>query len=695
MDADAIGGSVNLITRGAPNNFRLSATLGGNYNKISEKAAPNGSFIAGKRFADGAIGLLINASYKDHELGSDNTEGKWSSDAGNFVPSDWQVREYQIRRLRQSIGATVDFRINQNNTIYLRGIYNHRNDWENRYRLKYKDIETDEGGNSIAEIRRQTKGGSKDNDNARLEDQRMWTTSLKGKHNFGDGIKLDWSAAISKASEERPNERYITWRAKDVPISLNLSDTRVPQVIENIPYEDFELKEITEEHKYTDEIDHNFKADILIPLTKNGMYKNKIKIGGRYKNKDKKRDNNFFEYTPIIEPTSIRNYGVKDYTNPNFLAGDYKVGEFTSAETLGKLDLDNSSLFEKEDKPDEYAADNYMASENVIAGYVQLNQKLGNKLSMIAGVRYEKTDIDYEGNQFDEATEAITPTKGEDNYSNFLPGLHFRYNYDKNTVFRFAWTNTIARPNYYDLVPYRAIAKDDKELAIGNPTLKPTTSMNFDIMGEKYFQSVGLISGGIFYKKINDFIYVYSENNYYDNTSGNTYQAFFQPRNGASAKLFGFEFAFQRRLDFLGSMFNNFNFYTNYTYTYSLADNPVLNNQVESDKDIKLPGTAPHIFNANLTYEDTKLTLGVSFNYSAAYLDPDKLDLTPGLERYYDSVIRLDLNASYTFTHYLRFFFEANNLTNQPLRYYAGNSDRTYQAEYYDLKFNAGLKFNL
>jgi len=42
-----------------------------------------------------------------------------------------------------------------------------------------------------------------------------------------------------------------------------------------------------------------------------------------------------------------------------------------------------------------------------------------------------------------------------------------------------------------------------------------------------------------------------------------------------------------------------------------------------------------------------------------------------------------------------RFFFEANNLLNQPLRFYAGQKDRTYQAEYYDRRFSAGVKFDL
>jgi len=69
--------------------------------------------------------------------------------------------------------------------------------------------------------------------------------------------------------------------------------------------------------------------------------------------------------------------------------------------------------------------------------------------------------------------------------------------------------------------------------------------------------------------------------------------------------------------------------------------------------------------------------------------------LTPGLERYYDAATYLDLSGSYLIMKGLRFFFEANNLLDQPLRFYAGDNKRTYQVEYYDRRFNAGLKFDL
>ena len=66
------------------------------------------------------------------------------------------------------------------------------------------------------------------------------------------------------------------------------------------------------------------------------------------------------------------------------------------------------------------------------------------------------------------------------------------------------------------------------------------------------------------------------------------------------------------------------------------------------------------------------------------------------LDRYYDKVNYLDLNASYTWGNKFKYtvFAQANNLLNQPLRYYQGNSDRTMQVEYYGVKANLGFKVN-
>jgi TonB-dependent receptor len=696
MDADAIGGAVNLITRGAPNDLRLSATLGSGYNMLSEEPMFIGSAVVGSRFLDDRVGIMLSGAYHNHQLGSHNAEGEWDiDDNGNVFVDEWEVRKYEIQRLRQSVSGTVDFKLDPANTLFLRGIYNHRNDWENRFAVGYGMGEPSGGVFDETEIVRETKGGIGNdlNDNARLEDQRMYNLSLSGDHLFGGLLKVDWMASYAKASEERPNERYIAWVVEDIPVSYDISDAETPYFNplnpDDVALGNFELDELTEEYQYTDEIDINARLDLEIPLVATGMYKNTVKFGGRMRSKEKKRENDFYEYEPLGD-FLMTDTGIKDYSVDDFLAGDYRSGYFTSDEGLGALDLNNPALFEKTRLPEEFAADNYTATEDILAGYVQLNQHIGSKLFLIAGVRLEQTNIEYEGNQFNDETEEITPTSGSDDYLNVLPGLHLKYMLESNTILRFAWTNTLARPNYYDLVPFRAIAVEDEELEVGNPTLEPTRSMNFDIMAEQYFESVGIVSGGLFYKDITDFIYIYSEDDYVDPVSGNTYE-FFQPRNGAEATLLGFEFAFQRQLTFLPGFLANTGIYLNYTFTTSTTDNP----DFPEDQDVDLPGAAPHTLNAALTYQTPRLVVGISFNYTSPYLDPDDLDLSPGLERYYDAVTYLDANASFAITQQLRVFVEANNLLNQPLRYYAGDSFRTYQAEFYNRRFTAGIKFDL
>src|SRR5690606_13425272 len=123
-----------------------------------------------------------------------------------------------------------------------------------------------------------------------------------------------------------------------------------------------------------------------------------------------------------------------------------------------------------------------------------------------------------------------------------------------------------------------------------------------DLMAEHYFQSVGIISGGIFYKKIDNFIYTsvfeVPDDSFGEGTGGfETYQ----PQNGEDASLFVAEFSFQRQLDFLPGFAKNFNVYLNYTYLSSDAKG-IKNEDGELREDLDLPSTSPHMFNASLGY---------------------------------------------------------------------------------------------
>jgi len=721
MDGDALGGSVNLVTRTSPNGFRVSATAGSGVNFITDKRILNGSFLIGDKSKNGKFGYMLSASFNDTDFGSDNVEAEWVNEAESPITEedievnpyveDSDIRTYLVQRIRRSFSANFDYAFNANNKILLKTMYNWRDDRENRYVLNYGSIKPifSEGSENIigykGEIARETKGGidNNRNQNTRLEDQRMQNYTFGGEHLINN-IKLDWMGSYASASEERLNERYIEYELTEtadgdlIPFETNFFNTRKPLIRpakpDDVTLDRFSLNEITEENQFTEEKDWNFFVNLQMPFSLVKEQEGFIKVGGRLRFKEKDRDNNFFEFSPETNQfDDFSSLPLTDQTDPNYLAGSkYVAGNYVDPAFLGSLDLQNSNLFESESIVDEFLSGNYLAKENVYAGYAMINQNISYKFSVLAGIRVENTEIETTGNLvvFDDEGDFDPNASGEINddnsYINILPGVHLKYNATKNTVLRFAWTNTLARPNYIDLVPFRNVVREDEEVSIGNPELSATKSMNFDIMAEHYFKSVGIVSAGVFHKNIEDFIYTSQF------TEASTGFDAFQPQNGDEATITGAEFSFQRQLDFLPGFAKNFSVFLNYTYLTSSADG-IRNEDGEERTDLDLPGTAPNMFNGSLSYGGKRLNLRLSANFSDAYID--EIGGSAFEDRYYDKQFFLDFNASYAFNDNLRLYIDLNNITDQPLRYFQGVKNRTMQVEYYGRRLSFGLKYDL
>jgi TonB-dependent receptor len=727
MDADAIGGSVNLISRAPSNGLRLSGTLAGGYNSIRNGFIGTGNFIVGNRTKNKKFGYILNGSINSNDFGSDNVEAVWSKDEnGKLFISDHDVRKYDVKRVRRSVSSTLDFKLSPNSTIYVVGSYNWRDDLENRFRLRHRfrggdaNILYDDAGNitgyNNGEVLRQTKGGidNSKNEARRLEDQRVRSLQVRGDHLFGN-VKFDWSAQYARASEVRPNERYVSMGRRSIQVAQDIVDPEFPLLSSTTALTAYtRLNELTEQYQDQFEEDFNVKLGFSQPISSNN--KSILKYGLRLREKTKVRTNNFFEYSPT-ETTeanfaNISLLGLKSQDVANYYAGDkYKIGDFVDPRYLGGLNFKDASLFEEADAPAEYLAGNYKAKESITAGYLQLNQEFSDKLTMVAGVRLENTSLNYTGNIVEDEETFKGQVNLKNSYLNLLPSVNFRYAASENMIWRAAVTTGIARPKYFDLVPYFNVLASDLELSAGNPSLKPIKATNVDLMFERYFKSVGIFSGGIFYKHLNNFFYAYRDENYttqkfaadFPDVANNPIEAgdnwqFIQRRNGSPVDVFGFEVAFQRQLDFLPGFWKGFGIYTNYTYTTSKAKGIYDGSGALIRENVTLPGTAPHMFNGSLFYENKKIVLRLSVNYTAAYVDDSDdagYNEDPFFDRYYDKQLFLDFNGSYAFNKKLRFFAEINNLTNQPLRYYQGDKSRTAQIEFYGPRMNFGLKFDL
>lgn len=718
MDADAIGGSVNLITRATPNGERISATIAGGYGPIRDKGNYTAGFVYGNRFLNNKLGAVFSASYFNNVFGSDNVEAVWvKGEKDQSYIEEYDVRKYDVQRIRNSFAFATDYKFNDNNTVYLNAMYNFRDDLENRYRARYRGIEPIYNANDDiigfeGDVRRQTKGGidNNKNKNTRLERQTVQNYSIGGEHLLSSKLDMDWSVNYAQASEDRPNERYIEYQNSGLNINMNLTNQRFPLItaIGDNSTEEFEFRELSENNDYTEESELGAKLNFRIPFSIIKNQKGRIRFGARMRIKDKFRENIWFEYSPVIDFNNLNTISNSFYSGENWQAGSqYIPGTFVSNSFLGGLDLNNAVLFDKEAVPSEYLGLNYKAKENIYAGYIRFDQDFNERLSMIAGLRIENTSIDYTANYILDEEDIVREINNTNSYSNVLPSIALKYNGKNDWVYRAAFTTSLARPNYYALSPFvSVIPDDDSAIDAGNPNLKATYAYNFDLMLEKYYKSVGLLSGGVFYKNLNDFIYTYRDNQYTNAkfsadfpglenpipTTNPGNWSLTQQRNGESVNVYGFEVAVQRQLDFIpGKFFKGLGIYLNYTYTDSEAKG-ITNSDGEERKDVTLPGTAPHMFNSSLSWENKKFSARVSLNYTADYLD--ELGGESFDDRFYDKQTFIDANASYKITSKLRLFAEANNLTNQPLRYYQGVSSRTMQMEYYQARFNLGLKFD-
>ena len=716
MDGDAIGGAINLVTKNTPYKRVFNATAGSGYNAVSDKMQLNLGLTYGNRFFNDKLGMMMAASYQNAPGGADNTEFEYDvDDDGNVYLDKAEIRQYYVTRERQSYSLATDYKFNSDHKISFKGIYNRRSDWENRYRITYKKLNEAPSKQSVV---LQTKGGNTDNKDARLELQQTMDFMLDGEHTFGN-LNMDWATSFSRATEDRPNERYfgVTMKGKkneDYFSDLSFIDAggRHPypnKGIGNMDDYKWSIDELTNSNQAIKENEWKFRLNFELPLS-SGSFGNTLRFGGKYTHKSKARETHCYDYAEVYENEmedawmNHMNGQIRDGFMPD---GNYPVNTpFITKEYLGSLTMNPSQegayeLYEE-------ASGNYKAKEAITSVYIRYDQKLWNKLDLILGLRMEHTSLDYSGfnwvvdNLEDEQGRLETTGNKKNNYTNWLPSVLLKYNITDDLKLRASFTKTLSRPKYSALVPCIHYNIAEEEASFGNAQLKPTTSYNFDLGGEYYFESVGLVSLGFFYKNVKDVI---ADEKWKSTDEPNIPAGLLnedgepvkyeitKPINAYDADLFGLELAYQRDFGFIHPSLKHVGFYGTYTYTHSSTKNHQFEHRtLEENESIKMTGSPEHTANASLYYENKGMNVRVSYNFASAFVD--EFGTVAALDRYYDKVNYMDVNASYTFGKKFKttIYAEANNLLNQPLRYYQGTKDRTMQVEYYGARVNAGIK---
>ncbi|NRA28277.1 MAG: TonB-dependent receptor [Opitutales bacterium] len=297
----------------------------------------------------------------------------------------------------------------------------------------------------------------------------------------------------------------------------------------------------------------------------------------------------------------------------------------------------------------------YEASRDTYAAYVQAKFEVG-KLEIIGGARVEHVefessqfvrpegDFDYitemgRGTSADFANESsiqwinndtgVIQTLGRDatssNSTEFLPSVHFKYEFVDGLIGRASWGKTYGRPNFSDLVGITDIDDTDDPIGVsrGNPGLPNLTSENFDLSLEYYTKSGGYFAVGFFYKELENFSYEAVQTGQasdfgLDTSLGLDPDADVEVSTAEAslgATNFGFEFSAQQDLWFIPEEWGRFSVNANATLTDSDANYP---GRIE-----KLPtrGASNTLYYVGLNYSIWKIDAAVSYRFRSQYIE--------------------------------------------------------------------------
>jgi TonB-dependent receptor len=670
MDGDSIGGTVDLKTLRAPEEMRVSAALGARYNDITEKTAPTAQFTFGNRFgADKKWGLLVSASGSDSKQGSDNIEPEY--DDGDL--DELQLRDYTIRRERYGATADIDLRASQRSSYTLSALWTNYIDTEQR-RAKASAVGDDELERALRD---------------RKQESFINSVAFRGENIVGESGVIDYRLMWNRSSEETPNQVVSGFIQEDVEFDPNVSPDFIdPNNIQSNP-----LNEDPGEYWF-DEIETEYKKatdeDIVGAVNYNqGFYRDAgfsglWKVGAKARFKTKEQNYDVYNYESE-DDLNFLDFTDNWQSETPFFLGRYPGEMVPFQDPQLMRDLLASGDLEGERNLEEDLAD-FEINEDTLAAYALTEMLFGSKTSFLGGVRVESTKNDYLAYELilDEEGDPLElmPVTGDKSYTEWLPQFHLVYKTGKDSQLRAAVTRSLARPNYEDMAPWRLINLEDMEIELGNADLDITTAWNADLMWEKYLQPVGIISAGVFYKDLTDYIYIFNVDEVID---GEEFEVT-QPRNGDKGSLWGFEVAFQNNFTNWPGAAGGLGFYANYTYIDSEAEYP--------DREPSLlPGQSEHVGNLAVSYEKYGVTARLSYNYNGKNIIEVGEEAAEDL--WVDDHAQLDFLFRFQFTKRFSAVFEAINITDEPYTVYEGTEDRIRQQEYYGWWATLGVRFDL
>ena len=655
MEGDAIGGTVNLVFKDAPDSllFNASASVGYSalfinqkYTTFSKKdiqarsvydtkgagysampsdfsvsnldfkhvtAPPSSVFSVayGNRFFNNKLGILIADNFQNQYYGDNSQLNQTvANPQNNYLPVETDIanRFFSNQQLNNGVVLHADYAINSRNKISVDNVYLYT-----YFAQSYLSIDTTLVGGDAGRTLYRGKpvpgtGSVHEDYTSSTNHQNIENLKLSGKHIISDHLLVDWAGVYSDASKHAPDRANYTTNKR-------ISYDSVANQFNSTPYY---YDGGTRIWQHNEDKDYDGLLNITYK-TKMGNSLVEFKVGGLYRHKERNNFQNQYIQFAVGGNNSI---GSRQQFTTIYAARDSIIDPNGSAG---------------------YDLNNYHAFENITDGFVQF--KIASKrLDIVGGVRLENTDQGYHFL----LPEQDAPDNVSKTYSDILPSLQLKYKLNDKTNLRASYFASLSRPGYYEILPIAQPTDAGGNSGEGNANLQHTTANNFDLRYEFFPKPDQQLFIGGFYKKLQnpiEFAFI----------STTTYK----PVNSGDAMIYGGEVIYNR-------YFGNIGINANYAYTYSDVNGQKIDPRTGgiTYQHRPLQGQPDNEFNLALEYKNSKRAffIQLSYQYNGRTLYRVNPDL--GYDYYQQPQSFLSLSADKDLNKHFTLFGKFNNLLN-------------------------------
>jgi TonB-dependent receptor len=679
MEGDATGGTVNMIVKDAPDKTSFKATASVGYSQLffDEKyvAFPTGDIqdkspiqrnppgyvtqpgdftrsnldfwnrqalpttLAGfsftHRFLNDHLGVVVAENVQNQYFGNISFQAGVSPGAdttGRLHPTDADNFKTYTNQLNNGLVGHLDYVINDKNKISLDNFYLYSYLAQSRLDVDNIVVGTGYAGPGTGQFFSYWQSRT----------QYLYVENLKlsGQHVLSPSFRLDWAGVYSEAGNRQPDVATInTVYLIDKNPGGQLSETA--NFFDGI--------------SRTWQNNHDNEYSGIANLSFSHKWNNselQLKAGGLYRYVS--RTNTEDDYN-LVPPTTNSSGGAASkpvWDNIN----DAQWVVFNTAGTS-------------------YNPNNYKATETIYAGYGLARFKT-DRWEAGGGLRVEHTDDEWNIR----VHSATAPSYGGQIYEDLLPSAFLKYELSNREFLHFSYFRSIARPNYYELVPAPSpLSSTSGARTAGNPFVVHSVADNFDIRYELFPKGEEHLFVGAFYKHIQNPIELQLES-----SGSGIYTT--QPLNSFPANNLGGEVSFTQ-------YWGRFGVTGNYTYTHSTISSDQLTPQGKTVQPTRpMQGQTDHIVNVSLLYKDTKHGAFAQLAYEYIGNTLASTGQYAGADFYQRPENILAFSCEKDIRKHFTVFAKLNNLLNTPTAQYVQQTTLVLRSTSY-ADYSVGIRY--